>query len=196
MKQCHVRKFVSFLSKNFDAPFKVKQTVWQSCVNSAILYSCESWMVKDLTPIQTQYLTTAKDLLGVRSQTPNDLVYVELNVPSVQSLVKKRQITFLQSVRNSPHYDGSPLQKAIGLAKDANSPMGLYIKELESVTTDPVDDFARHVKLKVTNSDSSRCVTYNSINPDMSVHPLYNANVKEQHRIDTTGRPNKNETQI
>ncbi len=41
-KQCHTRKFSSFLAKNYDAPFVVKKIVWESAISSAILYSCET----------------------------------------------------------------------------------------------------------------------------------------------------------
>ncbi len=50
-KQCHIRKFSSFLAKNFDSPFVVKKVVWESALSTAILYSFETWMVKDITAV-------------------------------------------------------------------------------------------------------------------------------------------------
>ncbi len=82
-KQCHIRKFSSFLAKKCDAPFVVENVVWESALSSAILYSYETWMVKDIRAVQTQYMSSAKDLLGVRTQTPRNLIYVELDIPSV-----------------------------------------------------------------------------------------------------------------
>ncbi len=87
--------------------------------SSAILYSCETWMVKDITAVQTQYMSSVKDLLGVRTQTPSNLIYVELDIPSLQALVRRRQISFLNKAKNSTHFECSPLQKAIQLAKDS-----------------------------------------------------------------------------
>ncbi len=58
------------------------------------IVSCETWMVKDITAVQTQYMSSVKDLLGVRTQTPNNLIYVELDIPSVQAIVRRRQISF------------------------------------------------------------------------------------------------------
>ena len=41
-KSCHMLKFTSFLRKNSDAPFPVKEKVWDSALTAAIMYSCET----------------------------------------------------------------------------------------------------------------------------------------------------------
>ena len=140
-KQSHARKFYSFLSKNSDAPFCVKKHVWDSALNSAILYGCESWLVKDLKDVQSVYLATVKALLGVRVQTPTDLVYIELDIPSAQAMIMKRQMTFISKYKERDSYDGSPLQIAVELAKQFKSPMGKYLAELETMQNDPVSTF-------------------------------------------------------
>ena len=38
-KHGHVLKFNSFISKNNDAPFSIKKSVWDSALNASILYS-------------------------------------------------------------------------------------------------------------------------------------------------------------
>ena len=97
-KQCHVRKFFSFLAKNSDALFEIKKKVWESALTSTILYSCETWMVNDISPVHAQYLSTLNGMLGVRSQTPNKVVYAELGVPPLKALVKRRQKRFLEKI--------------------------------------------------------------------------------------------------
>ncbi len=52
LKKCHVRKFSSFLQKNSDAPYSIKKLVWNSAMSSAVMYSCESWWVKNLEHAQ------------------------------------------------------------------------------------------------------------------------------------------------
>ncbi len=94
----------------------MKKVVWESALSSAILYSCETWMVKDITTVQTQYMSFVKDLVGVRTQIPSNLIYVELDIPSIQALVRRRQISFLNKAKNSTHFEGSPPQKAIQMA--------------------------------------------------------------------------------
>lgn len=51
-KMPHVIKFVSFLNKNNDIPFRVKKRVFEACLVSTILYGCESWLNADLRPIK------------------------------------------------------------------------------------------------------------------------------------------------
>ncbi len=129
--QFHIRKISSLLAKNCDASFVVKKVVWESPLFTAILYSCETWMIKGTTEVQTQYMSS--DLLGVRTQTPNNLIYVERDIPSVQALVRRRQISFLKKAKNTTHFEGSPLQKAIQNGKGLPVPCGTLFQRLRSL---------------------------------------------------------------
>ena len=64
-KHAHSLKFSSFLVKNSDAPFTVKETVFRSTVMAAFLYSSETWMTSDLRMVKLPYMTALKELLGV-----------------------------------------------------------------------------------------------------------------------------------
>ncbi len=97
----------------------MKNVVWDSTLSNAILYSCETWVVKDITAVQTQYMSSVTDLLGVRTQTPSNLIYVELDIPSLQALVRRTQISFLKKAKNSTHFEVSSVQ----MAKDSQSPI-------------------------------------------------------------------------
>ena len=185
-KQNHVRKFLSFLSKNSEAPFCVKKTVWESALTSSLLYSCETWLTDNTTAACTPYLSTIKAMLGVRIQTPTDLVHLELGIPTIDGLIKKRQQDFLLKVRASNFYDVSPLKLAMELCQRVNSPMGKYLSKLNS--EDPVEASLSLLKQRVRNSQTSRCATYLTINPDLIVHPIYTSrlNVPEHRRIALT----------
>ncbi len=91
LEKCHVRKFSFFLQKNSDAPYSIKKLVWNSAMSSAIMFSCESWCIKNLGAC-TAYMGSIKKLLGVRTQTPNDTVCAESGLLSVQAFVKKCQV--------------------------------------------------------------------------------------------------------
>ncbi len=86
-------------------------------------------------------------------------------------------------MRLSPHL---MYTKAIQMTKDSQSPMGQYIKDLEALDSDPVDDVSNIIKEHVTKSDSSRSVVCRELNPMFSLHPMYNSGVCETHRVDTT----------
>ena len=74
-KAPHIRKFTSFLTKNSDCPYNIKFKVWNSALNAAILYSCETWITNDTKQAETPYLGSLKQLLGVRNTTCSDLVH-------------------------------------------------------------------------------------------------------------------------
>ena len=187
-KQNHTRKFLSFLSKNYDAPFSVKKTVWESAMMSAILYSAETWLADNLSEARAPYLSTAKALLGVRTQTASDLIYLEMGIPTVEALIKKRQCDFLRKMMISPSYPSSPLKFAIDLACTNRTPMGSYIMNLRTLNSDPVNQCMILLKQKVQAIATSRYTTYISINPELTVHPIYTTPLflPEIHRIALT----------
>ena len=82
-KQPHVMKFRSFVMKNCDFPFWVKQVVCEAALFSSVLYGCESWLCNGAKVIEPVYRSLIKVLLGVRSNTANDLCLIELGWPSL-----------------------------------------------------------------------------------------------------------------
>ena len=62
LKRSHLVKFYAFLKKNADAPFSVKQLVFESALSSAILYGCESWLCVDLKATVSPIISTQKQL--------------------------------------------------------------------------------------------------------------------------------------
>ena len=51
-KALYVRKFYSFVTKNIECPYTIKYKVWSSVLNTAILYSCETWLTNDLRSVE------------------------------------------------------------------------------------------------------------------------------------------------
>ena len=182
-----VSKFSAFLAKHPDAPFSIKRTVWFSAVTSAVLYSCETWLTRDLSCVNPQYRRTVKELLGVRQSTPTNLLISESGIPDAKAFIFYRQISFLSKLRASPGYQGSPVQKAIDMAVAAQSPMGRHMLYLNTLQIDPRRQCIMDSQADITLGDSSRREAYKSINPSLSVHPMYTSkNVSELMRISTT----------
>jgi len=181
-KQAHLIKFSSFLRKNSEAPFHIKQRVWESAMSSSVLYGCETWLTNDMATINTALYASLKDLLGVRVQTPNDLILVELGFSPPTALIKKRQKNFLDKMTQSTHFKDSPLEQAIELSKSVRSPMGQYLESLQSVWSD-----LNNIKTKVQSSTSSRAIAYKELNPDLSAHKMYTTRepMQESHQLAT-----------
>ena len=188
LKQCQARKFRSFLRKNSEAPFAVKKAVWESAMISSVLYSCETWLTSSLKPAEQLYQHTLKDLVGVRYQTPSDLVHVETGILPLSALVTQRQRTFLLKLQASSHFEGSPVQKAIELAREHACPMFTYMQNLLDPprASSPAAALA-DVKDRIRSAGTSRAATYLMINPALEVQDVYRGEQStrtfEPHRV-------------
>ena len=89
-KACHVIKYASFLCKNSDAPYYIKQQVWHCALQSALFYSCETWLTSDLRAAESVYMSTLKLLLGIRHTTCNDICLVEAAVGDAKGYIQQR----------------------------------------------------------------------------------------------------------
>jgi hypothetical protein len=186
-KKPHIHKFYSFLAKNNDCPYIIKRKVWNSALNTTVLYSCETWITTNLQPVEAPYNNTLKNLLAVRQSTCNDLVHIETGLPNAKSIIIDRQITFLKKMRNRK--DDSYIIRIINLAIAVKSPMGKRIKTLENMPNNQKEIFMSELRARVSTSDSTRRKMYIEMNPSMktcSILQRHDPSVKEYHRISMT----------
>ena len=70
-KQPHVMKFTSFVMKNCDFPFWVKQVVCEAALFSSVLYGCgESWPCNGAKVIEPASCADPGVFLGARTPPP------------------------------------------------------------------------------------------------------------------------------
>ena len=62
---------------------------------SASLYVVETWYKIDLLLLERKFL---KRILGVKSNVPDELLYLELDRADIMTLVKQRQYNFYQNL--------------------------------------------------------------------------------------------------
>ena len=187
----HERKFTRFLTSNRDAPYVVKLTVWRSAMLSALMYGIESWRTNDVSTAASYYMRTLKQLLGVRLQTSNDLCLIETGLPALVAEAVKRQRQLLTKMRKWSCFQELPFKAALDIAHSANSPMWRYFQtklSSESDQRDPVHVDCTLRLERVTTGDNTRAVVYRTMNPDLSVHPVYRgySGVPEYKRIALT----------
>ena len=180
-KEAHLRKFTSFLTKNKDAPFKVKKLVLTAALNSALLYGAETWYSDNLQPLIQPILSATKQLMGVREQTCNDIIYVESGTVSPKSIIRDRQKSFLKKIKARQDFELLPISKAMELSKNWRSPMGLYLVHLELDQTNDIKEFQENNFNRIRLADTTRRRTYLEINPNLTVHPLYNSDIVPEH---------------
>ena len=192
-KEGHIFKFTSFLLKNIDAPYHVKRTVWQSAVTSAILYSCESWLTADTRAVEKPYLSTLKQLLGVKQSTCNDLTLVESGEGHVKDVIRDKQLKFLRKLLARNDFQGSYIETVFNLAISKCSPMGVQLSALLDMldSRGPVftDKGREATQTRIRTSDSTRRKVYCDINLTLSVSPIYfRACVVPEHARIATSR--------
>ena len=112
-KGFNINKFYNWLDVNESTPFIIKLRVLYSCMFASVLYSCESW--GDVTIITDKLLqierNALKRCLGVKLGTTADIVYYELNLPDIKSVIIQRQFNFINKIQ--PLSDGDAIVKDI-----------------------------------------------------------------------------------
>ena len=187
LKVKHLQKLINFLMKNSDFPFSVKRRVVEAAFNAAILYGCESWLGASCQIMDKLYITAVKCLLGVRKTTANDLCLAEIGLPSLQSLVRHKQQTFIKNMINktaSIHDD--PFRFALDLTHAGNVTLSRYINNILTVNNH-IAEANDNLHERIRTSIRTKFVTYYDINPTMVVPNVYAVNnrsiVPEHYRI-------------
>ena len=112
----HVTKFYDWLAVNEDTPIKVKLQVLDTCLFSAYLYGVETWYEIDKVSEQITLLERKllRCILCVKNNTPNDLLYIELNRQDIIASIKFRQYNFFKRLL-SLEIDESISKKIVSL---------------------------------------------------------------------------------
>lgn len=178
-RMCHTLKFISFVNKNNDVPFYIKNMIFQLALLPTLTYGCESWFNGDMKPMNKLYLWSIKQLLGVRKTTITSVCLLELGLAEFHSFVKSKQRKFLsQAWADRSDMVDDPLAYVMKLCFDNNTPSSRYIRDIIDNDIDDIAQSLEKLKNEISMSDSNRILVYKSINPDLSVHPIYSSKVK------------------
>ena len=141
---------------------------------SSILYGCESWFNGNIKPMENLYNMCIKHLLGVRKTTNTNLCMVELGFPPLKALVKQRQQKFFKNMSASRRdMVDDPLNLMLRVTIGSNTITSRYLKELLDSEVNYISEGMNNTVNNINNSDSSKCIYYKSINPNMQVHNVY-----------------------
>ena len=177
-KKKHLNRLIIFLSRNHDAPFFVKRKVFNAAFSSAILYGCEAWLDVSLKPLETMYMSAVRRLLDVRQSTPTLTCLIEAGIPSLAVLVKHRQSKFLQGMfeQRRELEDTDPLMHTLKFMRQNNPALYTHIDalmELDLKTDLKADQEKLCNQLRGSPPDRTKLRLYLSMNPELSIHPLY-----------------------
>ena len=187
-------KLARFLVKHEFAPLPIKLKVVNACINSSLLYSCESWGSCPLQSIEVLQRKALKMILDVSKTTPNEIVYIESGFNNLKPSIQKRQLKFFQKVKQDCiDNPSSPISVVFLQALNRNIPFLRHYKKLELAYITPqrcYDEQTNEHQIKCTEKikekfdadPDSPLGTYNSINPDLRA-PDHNFNVS-CHELD------------
>ena len=93
-------KFYAWLEYNEDTPIKMKILVLYGCVFACIFYCAEAWYEIDAVSEEMLLMErqALKRCLGVKSSTPDDIVYTELDIATIVNNIKERQHRFFNKL--------------------------------------------------------------------------------------------------
>ena len=139
----------------------MKSKVWNSALNSALLYSCETWFSNDLRGVETSYNNTLKQMLSVRQATCNDLVFLETGQSNAKSIILDRQSKFIKKIENGDYIT------LLIWPLVWTRPWGKRIVTLWHNSSPHRPKFMQNLTDTVKTSESSRRTTYRDINPSL-----------------------------
>ena len=157
---------------------------------SSLLYGCESWLEGDVSPVNKLYHMCLKHLLGVRSNTTNNLCRVELGYPPLKAIVRSKQRKFIKNMwHERKDMTDDPFSLATSIVLENRFCTAKYLRDMIFEQQDDIGMALENIKSKISTSvESSRCVYYKVINPELTVNNVYSnkGNINEIERISFT----------
>ena len=99
-RSLNIQKFYEWLHINESTPIRIKLEVLDACMFMAYVHGSETWykiddVSDDLLLLERKLL---KRILCVKSNVPDDILYLELDRPDIMSVIKQRQLNFYQNL--------------------------------------------------------------------------------------------------
>jgi hypothetical protein len=190
-RQLSIVKFFSFLRCNRNAPVYVKKKVLEACSLSSLLYNAETWADAKFTQLEVSYRRMLKAILGVGMKTINEIVYIELGVLSIKTLVTIKQWKFWTKVMEMS--EDNPLIHIIKEAKRLKlKEIKHYEKLIESYENvdEIIDEFYGGLRDSIRQkaaSGRSKYITYLEVNPSLETPKIYDE-IQKHHLVSMIGK--------
>ena len=99
-RSLNIHKYYEWLHVNEDTPINIKLEVLDACMFKAYLYGAEAWYSIDNVSDELLLLERKllKRILCVKSNVPDDILYLELDRPDIMTAVKQQQFNFYKNL--------------------------------------------------------------------------------------------------
>ncbi|XP_068214094.1 uncharacterized protein [Palaemon carinicauda] len=127
---------------------------------------CGSNMVEVHIKMHSKSLRKLQSFSFENNDAPFSVKKKESGEPSATAFIKKKQLNFLGKLRSRPDYDRSYFATVINKAIEVQSPISIYIDQLQRTQEDQILDENQTLKTHVNNNfESTRRMTYKQLNP-------------------------------
>ena len=120
------------------------------------------------------YLSAIKQLLSVRTTTPNATCLIECNMPPLNALLAQKQYNFLESAleKRINMEDEDPFMFVWSLLRQYHVPLS---QKVDSILQQPdhVNKGMNDLMRTVSTSDRTKSVLYCRLNPGLETHSVY-----------------------
>ena len=146
---------------------------------AAYLYGCECWWKVDTVApmLLAEERKMLKRILQVKSNTPDNIIYVELNRCDVVTKIKSRQYNFYLKFKQL-NQEVSTARRILSLCFQLD--ICKYYESLKATLVDSVKD---DMKTEIRNSNATYKMRYHDITGCLYNSSLYNEYMNENKRI-------------
>ena len=169
----------NFIRSNRLAPLKVKIKVLQACVMSSLLHNCEAFGNVIPSGLESTYVKMLKCCFNVRSNVPNDILYIESGFLPIKAIILMRQYNFYKRFRKNLKPDSRRgkmmevlLEKKTNFLKHYENLVAKYASSNEILA-----EFSSNIQQKIhkkANAGRYKFQIYVKINPQLSISPFLN----------------------
>ena len=178
----NMHKLYAWLQFNDLTPIKIKLLVLYNCVFQAILYAAETW--GDITAVSDRILLmerqALKRCLGVKSSTPDDLLYIELDRADIVSIIRDRQCNFYQKLM-SLEEDSAIILDVLEMCKELE-----IVRYYEALHNEHSDQNLAEKKVSCTESERTYSKRYRDLTDLQYCPAIYESFMREDLRIIVT----------
>ena len=182
LRMVNMHKFYAWLQYNSDTPIPIKVLVLYNCVFAAILYAAETW--GDLTNIGEKILLlerqALKRCLAVKSSTPDDLLYIELDRADIVASLRDRQHNFYRKLLSLDE-DSAVILDVLELCKEL-----AIVKYYESLRNDHCSESLAEKRQSCIDATGTYTKRYTELTDLKYCPALYETYMREDLRIVVT----------
>ena len=175
----NINMFTDWLHINEMTPINIKIQVLDSCMFAAYLYGCECWFTIDevaekILVVERKLL---KQILQVKPNTPNEMIYTELGRCDMVSTIKVRQKNFFRRCQQLNKEEAS-LKTIMELCKHLE-----IFKYYESLEDGIAEHSKDEMKQKINAATTTYCMKYKEITGAVYNDAIYGQFLREDKRV-------------